>query len=129
MHALNKQYVLLSELCILTRVHGTRSQQLHWGDWEMGTAISCTGSSQTPGLIQTVYRDSLEAPSLCATVLHTAALHAAVFRELYMHTHTHTHTVTHTHILPLCLATPFPWFLVTLLPTLPDFSTTGPSGE
>ena len=92
---------------------------------------SCTGSSQMAVLIQTVRRDSSEALSLHAAVLHTAVLHTAVlhavvFGKLYMHTHTHTHN---TYILPLCLAAPFPGFLVTLLPTLPNFSTTRPLGE
>ena len=30
----------------------TRPHQLHWGDQEMGTAISCTECSQVAGLIQ-----------------------------------------------------------------------------
>ena len=31
----------------------TRLHQLLWGDWEMGTAISCTKCSQVAGLIHT----------------------------------------------------------------------------
>ena len=34
----------------------TRLHQLCWGDWEMGTAISCTKRSQAAGLIQRVGR-------------------------------------------------------------------------
>ena len=43
--------------CVLAN---TRPHQ-HWGDWEMGTAISCTKCSQVAGLIQKVGRSSLEA--------------------------------------------------------------------
>ena len=32
---------------------------LRWGDWEMGTAISCTKCSQVAGLIQTAGRSSM----------------------------------------------------------------------
>ena len=39
----------------------SRPHQLRWGDWEMGTAISCTECSQTTRLIQKVARDSLKA--------------------------------------------------------------------
>ena len=44
-------------LCKVTHCAGcvsanTRPHQLHWGDWEMGTAISCTECSQVAGLIQ-----------------------------------------------------------------------------
>ena len=39
----------------------TRPHQLCWGDWDMGTAISCTKCSQMAGLIQKVGRSSLEA--------------------------------------------------------------------
>ena len=48
---------------------------MRWGDWEMGTAISCTECSQTTRLIQKVARDSLKALTLCAAVFS-----AAVFR-------------------------------------------------
>ena len=44
-------------LCKVTHCAGrvsanTRPHQLHWGDREMGTAISCTECSQVAGLIQ-----------------------------------------------------------------------------
>ena len=42
----------------------TRPHQLHWGDWEMGTTISCTESSQVAGFIQKAGRSASEAPSL-----------------------------------------------------------------
>ena len=35
-----------------TRLANTRPHQLCWGDWEMGTAISCIEYSQVAGLIQ-----------------------------------------------------------------------------
>ena len=44
---------------------------LHWGDWEMGTAISCTECSHMAGLIQKA-RDSSKALSHRAAVLHAA---------------------------------------------------------
>ena len=45
-------------LCKVTHCTGhilanTRPHQLHWGDWEMGTVISCTECSQVAGLIHT----------------------------------------------------------------------------
>ena len=46
----------------------TMPHQLHWGDWEMGTAISCTECSQVAGLIRKVGRCSSNAPSLPFTV-------------------------------------------------------------
>ena len=47
----------------------TRPHQLRWGDWKMGTAISCTKRSQVACLIQKVNsRSSSNAPSLCAAV-------------------------------------------------------------
>ena len=48
---------------------------LHWGDWEMGTAISCTECSHMAGLIQKA-RDSSKAPSH-----HAAVLRAAVYER------------------------------------------------
>ena len=44
----------------------TRPHQLHWGDREMGTAISCTQCSQVTELIQKVSGSFLKAPSLHA---------------------------------------------------------------
>ena len=64
-------------LCKVTHCAGhvsanTRPHQLRWGDWKMGTTISC---SQVAGLIQKVGRSSSEASSL-----HAAVLRAAAFR-------------------------------------------------
>ena len=57
----------------LTGLDVIHSHPLHWGDREMGTAISCTECSHMTGLIQKVVaRDSLKAPSLHAVVLRTA---------------------------------------------------------
>ena len=46
----------------------------HWGDREMGTAISCTNCSQLAGLIQKLVETprSSKALSLCAAVLRAA---------------------------------------------------------
>ena len=60
--------------CVVTHWTGrvsanTRPHQLHWGDWEMGTAISYTKCSQVAGLIQKIGRSSSKAPSLHAAVL------------------------------------------------------------
>ena len=46
----------------------TRPYQLHGGDREMGTAISCTKCNQMAGLIKKVGRSSSEMLSLCAAV-------------------------------------------------------------
>ena len=61
-------------LCKVTHCAGrvsanTRPRQLCWGDWEIGTAISCTKCSQMADLIQMVGRNSLEASSFRAAVL------------------------------------------------------------
>ena len=52
-------------LCKVTHCTGrisanTRPHQQHWGDREMGTAISCTKCSQDAGFIHMVDRNSLE---------------------------------------------------------------------
>ena len=66
-------------LCKVTPCTGrfsanTRPHQLCWGDWEKGTAISC---SQVAGLIQKVGKSSSKELSLCAAVLCAAAcIHA-----------------------------------------------------
>ena len=39
------------------------------GNWEMGTAISCTECSQVAGLIRKVDRSSSKLPFLCAAIL------------------------------------------------------------
>ena len=46
-------------LCKVTHCAGhvsanTRPHQLCWGDWEMGTSVSCTEWSQMAGLVQWV---------------------------------------------------------------------------
>ena len=46
-----------------------QAHQLHWGDWEMETASSCTEWSQMAGLIHKVGRGSSKASSLHAAVL------------------------------------------------------------
>ena len=52
----------------------TRPHQPCWGDWEMGTAISCIEYSLVAGFIQKlVERDSLKAPSLHTAVLYNSA--------------------------------------------------------
>ena len=45
----------------------TRPHQLHWGDQEMGTAISCIECSQIAGLIQKVI-ENLHAHANCPTI-------------------------------------------------------------
>ena len=60
----------------------TRPHQLRWGDWEMGTAISCTKWSQVAGLIQKLETPrTSKALSLRPAVLRPAVLRAAVFRS------------------------------------------------
>ena len=44
-------------------LYGTMSHQLYWGDWEMGTTISCTECGQVAGLVQKVGRSSSKTPS------------------------------------------------------------------
>ena len=61
-------------LCKVTHCAGhvsanTRPHQLHWGDREMGTAISCIECSQVADLILKGGREFLKAPSLRAAVL------------------------------------------------------------
>ena len=46
-----------------------RPHQLCWGDWEVGTAISCTKCSHVAGLIHMTDRSSLTVVSLHAAVL------------------------------------------------------------
>ena len=60
----------------------TRPHQLRWGDWEMGTAISCTKYSQVAGLIQKLEEipRSSKVPSL-----RPAVLRAAAFRSNILH--------------------------------------------
>ena len=51
--------------CCTGRVSAnTRSHQLCLGDWEMGTAISCTEYSQVSGIIKKAGESSLKAQSL-----------------------------------------------------------------
>ena len=71
-------------LCKVTHCTGhisanARPHQLHWGDQDMGTAISCTKCGQAADLIQKVCTVSfLKASSLYAAVLCAAVLCAAV---------------------------------------------------
>ena len=54
-------------LCKVTHCAGhisTNTRPHHWGDWEMGTAISCTKCSQVTGFNQNVGRRSSEGSSL-----------------------------------------------------------------
>ena len=64
----------------------TRPLQLHWGDREMGTAISCTKCSQVAGFIQRVGRSSSEASSLRVGVLRSKII-AIVIVTCYRCTH------------------------------------------
>ena len=47
----------------------TTPHQLHWGDWEMGTAISCAKCSQVAGVIRTVGGNISKMASIPAAVL------------------------------------------------------------
>ena len=63
-------------LCIVMHSHplcracvSTRPHQLHWGDWEIGTATSCIEYNQVAGLVHTRDRNSSNVLSFCAAVL------------------------------------------------------------
>ena len=47
----------------------TQSHQLHWGDREVGTAISCKKGCQMAGLIHMVASSISNIVSVCAAVL------------------------------------------------------------
>ena len=64
----------------------TRPHQLHWGDWEMGTVISCIECSQVRWLaLFKVGRDSSKPPSFHATVFHAAVFHLKILRSNHNH--------------------------------------------
>ena len=64
--------------CAVSISANARPHQLRRGDWDVGSAISCTKCGQVAGLIQKLVETprSSKAPSL-----HAAVLRAAVFRS------------------------------------------------
>ena len=58
LHRLSINYIFITKgsrdvtHCARYTLANTRPYQLHWGDWKMGTGISCRMCSQVPGLIQ-----------------------------------------------------------------------------
>ena len=74
-------------LCKVTHCAGhilanTRPHQLCWGNREMGTAISCTESSQVADLIQKVGRSSSKACIMIDTWIMSAPCHAFIVHVL-----------------------------------------------
>ena len=69
----------------------TRPHQLHWGDREMGTAISCTECSQPYSKIG---KESSKAPSLRAAVLRAAVFCSKIVCSDRNRHHAHLQHIT-----------------------------------
>ena len=83
--------------CVGRVLVNARPHQLHWGDWEMVTAILCTKYSLVAGLIQKVGTSSSKASSLCPAVFCLKIVVIIIAMCCCMH------AVQMTIIFPICL--------------------------
>ena len=63
----------------------TRPHQLHWGNQEMGTAISCIECSQMAGIVQKSVETRESTVSSCSCLFMQLSLRATVLRAAVFH--------------------------------------------